>query len=163
VLAGGFWAVQMAKDGVKRQREVLAATYGQHVPLRMQMESEILSQYRRLPTLQSSMIGLDTLAGRDTQINLSDVFGEHSLLRAVPLAQFRAHTEPGSLRSLRFQSNRGPVCDVCHRLRQLTGRSAGRFARRYGSQARIVCCPAVDKPSWWAVAHARPSNYCWCK
>lgn len=67
--------VQMAKDEVKRQREILAATYGLHVPLRMQMESEILSQYRRLPTLQSSMVGLDTLAGRDTDINISDVFG----------------------------------------------------------------------------------------
>eukprot|EP01043_Picozoa_sp_COSAG02_P019258 COSAG02_NODE_921_length_15917_cov_4.428057_6_plen_95_part_00 len=65
----------MAKGEVKRQREILAATYGLHVPLRMQMESEILSQYRRLPTLQSSMVGLDTLAGRDTQINISDVFG----------------------------------------------------------------------------------------
>ena len=68
--------VQMAKDEVKRQREILAATYGLHVPLRMQMESEILSQYRRLPTLQSSMLGLDTLSGRVTDINISDVFGE---------------------------------------------------------------------------------------
>ena len=65
----------MAKDEVQRQRGVLAATYGQHVPLRMQIESEILSQFRRLPTLQSSMLGLETLAGRDTQINVADVFG----------------------------------------------------------------------------------------
>ena len=80
--------MQMAKGDVKRQREVLAATYGAHVPLRMQIESEILSQYRRLPTLQSSMVGLDTLAGRDTQINISDVFGE---LRCQPCQRRRAH------------------------------------------------------------------------
>jgi hypothetical protein len=76
----------MAKEEVKRQREILAATYGLHVPLRMQMESEILSQYRRLPTLQSSMVGLDTLAGRDTQINISDVFGAIPRVSAAPRA-----------------------------------------------------------------------------
>jgi hypothetical protein len=77
----------LAKSDVKRQREVLAATYGAHVPLRMQIESEILSQYRRLPTLQSSMLGLDTLAGRDTQINISDVFG---VMRCPPCQVRRA-------------------------------------------------------------------------
>lgn len=82
---------QMAKNEVKRKREVLAATYGAHVPLRMQMESEILSQYRRLPTLQSSMVGLDTLAGRDTQINISDVFGALSLKSASPHTNMAAH------------------------------------------------------------------------
>ena len=67
--------LQAAKEEVNRQRKILAASYGQHVPLRMQMESEILSQFRRLPSLQSSMVGLETLAGRDTKIDVTDVFG----------------------------------------------------------------------------------------
>jgi hypothetical protein len=66
---------QAAKDEVTRQRKILAASYGQHVPLRMQIESEILSKFRRLPSLQSSMLGLETLAGRDTQIDVADIFG----------------------------------------------------------------------------------------
>ena len=61
---------------VQRQREILAASYGQYVPLRMQMESQILSQFRRLPTLPSSMLGLDTLGNRHQTLGISDVFGE---------------------------------------------------------------------------------------
>jgi hypothetical protein len=67
--------LQDAKNAVVRQREILAATYGKHVPLRMQIESEILSQFRRLPSLPSSMLGLETLAGRDTKLDVADVFG----------------------------------------------------------------------------------------
>ena len=65
---------QMARNETDRHREILAASYGQYVPLRMQMESQILSQFRRLPTLPSSMMGLDTLGNRHVELNVGDVF-----------------------------------------------------------------------------------------
>ena len=139
----------MAKGDVKRQREVLAATYGAHVPLRMQIESEILSQYRRLPTLQSSMVGLDTLAGRDTQINISDVFGE---LRCHPCQRRRArrcHTALFACADRRVCARARVCVYVCAcRLCELAGRSAGRPARRYGGEAGLDSCSPVDDPSW---------------
>ncbi len=135
---------------MKRQREILAATYGLHVPLRMQMESEILSQYRRLPTLQSSMVGLDTLAGRDTQINISDVFGAISNGSAVPRASLAVHGAAFASVGCSVRSRlTGPlgVAGLCRRGAR-AGRTAGRFARRHGGQARTECCSAVDMSPW---------------
>ena len=60
--SAGRLCSQFRRNDIDQQRRILAASYGSHVPLRMQMESQIFSQFRRLPTLESSMVGLDTLA-----------------------------------------------------------------------------------------------------
>lgn len=41
----------------------------------MRMEQEILSQFRRLPGLDSHFIGLETLAGLDEKIDVQDYMG----------------------------------------------------------------------------------------
>merc|ERR1719378_331675 len=57
------------------QQEMMtkALIYGQHAPLKAKMEREILSQFQRLPGLPSSMIGLETLLGKDDKIEFEDV------------------------------------------------------------------------------------------
>ena len=56
------------------ERRMLSATYGGHMALRMQMEEAILGQFGRLPSLQSSRCGLETLQGKDQTLDVADVF-----------------------------------------------------------------------------------------
>jgi len=57
---------------IKTKKVMLAKVYGQHFPLRLQMESTILSQFRRFPGLRSSFAGLQSLSGQDTEIEFDD-------------------------------------------------------------------------------------------
>lgn len=69
------------KERLKRANVV----YGQHVPLRMMMERNILSQHRRLPGLRSNLVGLSESMGIDDDIEPEDMFNiqdECPVLRA---------------------------------------------------------------------------------
>merc|ERR1712113_746908 len=51
-----------------------AMVFGQHAPLRAKIEREFLSQFQRLPGLQSSMVGLETILDLDDTIEYEDIF-----------------------------------------------------------------------------------------
>ena len=42
------------------------------MPMRLQMEQAILSEFQRLPTLHSDFIGLETMLGIDEEIGFED-------------------------------------------------------------------------------------------
>ena len=46
---------------------------GKHAAMRMKLDRAILSQYQRLPGVESSFVGLDTALQRDVRIEFSDV------------------------------------------------------------------------------------------
>jgi len=46
--------------------------YGSHAALRLQMDRAVLSQFKRLPGMRSSFVGLDTMLGRDEEIGFED-------------------------------------------------------------------------------------------
>jgi hypothetical protein len=58
------------KERLKRANVV----YGQHVPLRMMMERNILAEHRRLPGLRSNLVGLSESMGIDDDIEPEDMF-----------------------------------------------------------------------------------------
>jgi len=49
--------------------------YGTHLPMRVRIEMNILSQVQRLPGLPSHHVGLDTIMGRDETIDFEDYLG----------------------------------------------------------------------------------------
>eukprot|EP00967_Tisochrysis_lutea_P108238 scaffold167562_cov33-Tisochrysis_lutea.AAC.3 len=52
--------------------------YGTHLPMRLKMETNILSQVSRLPGIRSSHVGLNTILGRDETIDFEDYLGRTS-------------------------------------------------------------------------------------
>ena len=58
------WAVKMA---------TVEKRYGAALALTMQTERAIMNQYKRLPGLKSSNIGLDVVTGRDEEIDFEDI------------------------------------------------------------------------------------------
>merc|ERR1719416_285467 len=65
-------------DDVRRseRQEMMAkaVVFGQHAPLRAKMERNILAQFQRLPGLQSSLVGLETVLDEDDTIEFEDIF-----------------------------------------------------------------------------------------
>lgn len=55
--------------------------FGSHLPLRMQMEQTILSQFQRLPALQSEFCGLETLLGKDEEFGFEDYLNGYFLIK----------------------------------------------------------------------------------
>jgi proteasome maturation protein len=65
--------------GVQQQmtrKAMLAKVYGAHMAMQMEMEEQILSQFRRFPGLQSSMVGLETVLDQDETIGFADFLGQ---------------------------------------------------------------------------------------
>lgn len=46
--------------------------FGSHMVARLEMEKEVLSQFQRLPVLESSYVGLETILGTDEDIEFED-------------------------------------------------------------------------------------------
>jgi proteasome maturation protein len=64
---------------VKTERDKLmraSALHGQHAPLRLMMERNILSQHRRLPGLRSGLVGLSESLGLDDDFQPEDLFNQ---------------------------------------------------------------------------------------
>eukprot|EP01138_Halocafeteria_seosinensis_P000771 gb/GECG01000792.1/.p1 GENE.gb/GECG01000792.1/~~gb/GECG01000792.1/.p1 ORF type:complete len:150 (+),score=23.09 gb/GECG01000792.1/:1-450(+) len=49
--------------------------YGEHAALEMEMDRKILKQFQRLPGIKSSFLGLDTVVGREYEIDFEDYLG----------------------------------------------------------------------------------------
>jgi|LauGreDrversion4_2_1035121.scaffolds.fasta_scaffold49515_3 hypothetical protein len=65
---------QFLVNSEKEKLRKANAVYGRHVPMRMLMERQILSQHRRLPGLRSNMVGLSEVMGIDDDIEPEDIF-----------------------------------------------------------------------------------------
>eukprot|EP00823_Brevimastigomonas_motovehiculus_P001562 TRINITY_DN12118_c0_g1_i1.p1 TRINITY_DN12118_c0_g1~~TRINITY_DN12118_c0_g1_i1.p1 ORF type:complete len:136 (+),score=30.24 TRINITY_DN12118_c0_g1_i1:51-458(+) len=66
---------QHEKKIEESKKAMLAHIYGIHVPLKLQMQETILSQFQRLSGLKSSFAGLETLLQKDTTIDYCDYLG----------------------------------------------------------------------------------------
>jgi hypothetical protein len=63
-----------------------ANIYGSHMPIRLNTEKAILSQFQRLPGIHSEMPGLEILLGRDEDIDFEDLFDrKHSIFIFISL------------------------------------------------------------------------------
>eukprot|EP00808_Paulinella_micropora_P004077 g60016.t1 len=67
---------EFARKQAATKRLMLARVYGQHFPLRLQMEEAILTQFQRLPGLKSSFAGMESLTGRDVEIEFEDTLAD---------------------------------------------------------------------------------------
>ncbi|PRP80149.1 proteasome maturation factor UMP1 family protein [Planoprotostelium fungivorum] len=70
---------QIQKTSLANQQQLQQFTlnnmFGTHMFLRLQTEQAILSQFQRLPGLQSEFSGLQTMLGQDETIELEDYLG----------------------------------------------------------------------------------------
>jgi len=64
---------------IEIQRNSLSNLFGTHLPLRLQMEQQILTQFQRLPGLHSEFVGLETLMGDDEDIQFEDFLNDPHL------------------------------------------------------------------------------------
>ena len=60
--------------------------YGSHLPMRVQMEMNIVAQVQRPPGLPSHNVGLETILGRDETIDFEDYLGGALRLHVVRIA-----------------------------------------------------------------------------
>eukprot|EP00456_Euglypha_rotunda_P001961 TRINITY_DN10399_c0_g1_i1.p1 TRINITY_DN10399_c0_g1~~TRINITY_DN10399_c0_g1_i1.p1 ORF type:complete len:135 (+),score=30.59 TRINITY_DN10399_c0_g1_i1:206-610(+) len=63
---------QSTKKEKDRDHTMLSHIYGTHLPIKIKMEENILSQFKRVGGLRSSLLGLETLMGMDTEIEFED-------------------------------------------------------------------------------------------
>eukprot|EP01006_Ploeotia_vitrea_P064144 TRINITY_DN87090_c0_g1_i1.p2 TRINITY_DN87090_c0_g1~~TRINITY_DN87090_c0_g1_i1.p2 ORF type:complete len:149 (+),score=84.76 TRINITY_DN87090_c0_g1_i1:29-448(+) len=67
---------QAAANEQTTKKTMLARVYGVHLPMKLEMEQRILAQFQRHPALKSSMVGLETALGVDTEIGFEDVLDD---------------------------------------------------------------------------------------
>jgi len=63
------------RNQLQTKHHIMGNVYGTHLPMRIKMEMNILSQVQRLPGLRSSHVGMDTILGRDETIDFEDFLG----------------------------------------------------------------------------------------
>eukprot|EP00741_Cyanophora_paradoxa_P020960 tig00021319_g20235.t1 len=68
----------------EQKQAMLSNVYGAQFPLRQQMEQKILSQFHRLPGLQSSFVALDTMLGVDDDLTFEDILGDPANAEQMP-------------------------------------------------------------------------------
>lgn len=49
--------------------------YGDHAVIEMEMDRKLLKQFQRLPGIPSNFTGLDTVVGREYEIDFEDYLG----------------------------------------------------------------------------------------
>merc|ERR1711879_1124607 len=75
--------VEFIQENYEKNREELKmqmvrSTFGTHMVNRIKTDEAIFSQFRRLPTLPSSFVALDTLKGADEGLEFEDILGDPS-------------------------------------------------------------------------------------
>jgi len=63
------------RSQLESKHHIMGNVYGSHLPMRIRMEMNILSQVHRLPGLPSHNVGLETILGRDETIDFEDYLG----------------------------------------------------------------------------------------
>eukprot|EP01038_Epipyxis_sp_PR26KG_P010528 gene10528-14145_t len=71
--------------------DMVRKTYGSHLAMRLATEKELLGHSRRLPGLESSRIGLQTLLGEDESIDFNDFLNDPSTRPDIP--KFEVHSQ----------------------------------------------------------------------
>eukprot|EP00753_Platysulcus_tardus_P008971 PLAT1735.1.p2 GENE.PLAT1735.1~~PLAT1735.1.p2 ORF type:complete len:127 (-),score=42.60 PLAT1735.1:71-451(-) len=71
-------------DELARERRNLMRVDGRGAVIRAEMERRVLTQFQRLPGLPSAMSGLDTLLGRDMELDAEDLYGDDSVSPHAP-------------------------------------------------------------------------------
>jgi len=64
------------KNDHQFRRIALDNIFGTHMPMRLQMEQAILSEFQRLPSLHSDFTGLETMLGIDEDIGFEDFLSD---------------------------------------------------------------------------------------
>lgn len=54
------------------EESIITSVFGLHMPIKLKMEKAILSSYHRLPTLKSEFAGLDSITGKDVELDFCD-------------------------------------------------------------------------------------------
>ena len=72
------------RDQLETKHMIMAHTYGMHLPMRIRMELDILSQAKRLPGIRSSNVGAETILGRDETIDFEDYLGTPDMSEVAP-------------------------------------------------------------------------------
>jgi len=67
------------RNQYETKKTMLAKVYGVHVPLRQSIEETILSRFQRGGGLKSSLVGLETVLGEDTEIRFEDYLGDPAM------------------------------------------------------------------------------------
>ncbi|EGC34438.1 hypothetical protein DICPUDRAFT_92218 [Dictyostelium purpureum] len=93
-LAHPVQAIQLdqGKTDEKLKYFAMKNVFGSHMTLNNEIEKQIYSQYKRLPTLPSSMIALETHLGLDEDFDFSDYLSD-PLLSAIPTPQLHQTME----------------------------------------------------------------------
>lgn len=66
---------QHAKNATATKYQMLRDVYGAALPARMEIESQILSKFHRLPGLPSSKLGLQSMTGALDEIDFESMLG----------------------------------------------------------------------------------------
>eukprot|EP00401_Gymnodinium_catenatum_P082578 CAMPEP_0117550350 /NCGR_PEP_ID=MMETSP0784-20121206/48635_1 /TAXON_ID=39447 /ORGANISM="" /LENGTH=138 /DNA_ID=CAMNT_0005347365 /DNA_START=16 /DNA_END=432 /DNA_ORIENTATION=- len=66
--------IDSGRRAEQQEMMALSLVHGQHAPIRLKVEREMLSQFQRLPGLPSSFVGLQTVLDLDETIEFEDVF-----------------------------------------------------------------------------------------
>ena len=69
-----FPAQRLSQDWQQQLFQAQLA-FGEHAALEMEMDRKILKQFQRLPGIKSNFLGLDTVVGRDYEIDFEDYLG----------------------------------------------------------------------------------------
>eukprot|EP00128_Syssomonas_multiformis_P006394 Colp12_sorted_trinity150504_noHs@23023 len=64
------------KTKEQQRFNMLSRTHGQHFPMKLQMERNLVTQARRLPGLHTSNVALETLLGLDECIEYEDFLND---------------------------------------------------------------------------------------
>eukprot|EP01113_Clastostelium_recurvatum_P025985 TRINITY_DN311_c0_g1_i3.p1 TRINITY_DN311_c0_g1~~TRINITY_DN311_c0_g1_i3.p1 ORF type:complete len:146 (+),score=35.91 TRINITY_DN311_c0_g1_i3:23-439(+) len=66
------------------QEFALRRVYGSHMVQRLQIERHILTQFQRLPVLETSFVGLETVLGTDEDIGFEDYLNMPHMNEHIP-------------------------------------------------------------------------------
>jgi len=94
---GSKHPVQLIQEGSRRdwhqKLDTVRRTYGSHLAMRLATEKESLSRMRRLPGLEFSNIGLQTIMGNDDKIDFADYLDDPFMRPTIPKLEVHGQLE----------------------------------------------------------------------
>ncbi|KAM9986477.1 hypothetical protein ACTFIY_010899 [Dictyostelium cf. discoideum] len=84
--------LDQGKTEIKLKNFAMKNVFGSHMVMNNEIEKQIYSQFKRLPTLQSSMVGLETILGLDEDFDFGDYLCDPATSEA-PLPQLHTAME----------------------------------------------------------------------
>ncbi|KAN0055759.1 hypothetical protein ACTA71_011645 [Dictyostelium dimigraforme] len=84
--------LDQGKTELKLKNFAMKNVFGTHMVMNNEIEKQIYSQFKRLPTLQSSNVGLETILGLDEDFDFGDYLCDPATSE-VPLPQLHTAME----------------------------------------------------------------------